>query len=290
MIGASSKQASLFSRKKIILVDELEGMNRKDFGGMEALNRMIDESAHSIVLVTDDIWDSKFKELRKKCEVIEFERLDYLQIFSILQEIAKKEKTEIDEQTLKLLARKCNGDIRAAINDLEILLHGGVAGAVDYRETVESIFNILKMIFKSKDTRATLGAVDSIEENFDELLMWLDENLPKEYSGQTLATAYENLSLADVYRGRIRRRQYYRYLVYQKLLMVLGVALAKKEKQSGFTSYSRSTRPLKIWIANRKNAEKKEIAREISEKTGMSVKKAMQEIPYMKFLGISPQN
>jgi len=40
-------------------------------------------------------------------------------------------------------------------------------------------------------------------------------NLPKEYTkAEDLAKAYENLSLADVYFGRIRRWQYYRFYVY----------------------------------------------------------------------------
>ncbi|MBU1203822.1 MAG: replication factor C large subunit [Nanoarchaeota archaeon] len=283
-IGHSSKQASLFAKEKIILVDELDGINKKDFGGLAALNKLIDESAHSIVLTTNDVWDSKFKELRKKCELIEFQKLGYLELFNILKEIIKAENFKISDSTLKMLARKCNGDTRSAINDLELIIHGGEAEAIDYRERVESIFNTLRMIFKGKEIKATLGMVDSIEENLDELLLWLDENLPREYAGETLAKAYDNLSLADVYRGRIRRRQYYRYLVYQKLLMTLGVAFAKKEKQSTFTNYKRSTRPLKIWLANRKNAQRKALAQEISEQTHMSGRKVMNEMPYMRFL------
>ena len=39
--------------------------------------------------------------------------------------------------------------------------------------------------------------------------------------------AYDYLSKADVFRGRIRKWQYWRYLVYQSALMNLGVAFSK---------------------------------------------------------------
>ncbi len=284
-VGNSSRQASLFSKKRILLIDEIDGMaGREDAGGMQSINEIISNSMHPIVLTTNNVWDPKLKGIRKKCVVIELKKLNYAQVFEILKKITDTEKISVDDLTLKMIARRCDGDVRSAINDLEILVHGGEAGELDYREKSETIFNVLKLIFKGKEVNSTLDAFDALDENFSEIIMWLDENLPKEYSGKELADAYDYLSLADVYGRRIYKRQYYRYMVYQKLFMALGIALSKTHKRDGFINYTRSVRPLKIWIAKRKNAERLAMAQEVSERTNMSVKKAIQELPYMKFL------
>ena len=45
------------------------------------------------------------------------------------------------------------------------------------------------------------------------------------------------LSKADIFDGRIKRRQYYGLLKYSSVLMTYGVAAAKKEKYKKFTRY-----------------------------------------------------
>ena len=104
-------------------------------------------------------------------------------------------------------------------------------------------------------------------------------------SGNDLIKAYDRLSKADVYRGRILKRQYYRFLVYQDALMSVGIGLSKKEKKNGFVDYKRSSRILKMWIAKNRNAKRKNIAEKLAKKIHVSNYKAYKDFNnYIKFL------
>ena len=71
IIGEASLQRSLFSKKKLILIDEVDGISgRHDYGGLAELNKVIEKSKHPIILTANDVSDSKFSTLRKKCELV----------------------------------------------------------------------------------------------------------------------------------------------------------------------------------------------------------------------------
>jgi len=82
------------------------------------------------------------------------------------------------------------------------------------------------------------------------------------------------LSKAKVFDGRIRRWQYWRFLIYVNALMTLGINSLKNENDA--VNYKRSMRPLKIWQANIRNAKKKGVAEKIADKTHTSVKQVLK--------------
>ncbi len=116
-----------------------------------------------------------------------------------------------------------------------------------------------------------------------ELMLWLDENLPKEYSGEDLASAYYYLARADQFNGRIKRRQHWRFLAYVMQYLSAGIALSKKEKNPAFVKYEPTKRILKIWLANQKFGKRKEIAKKIAARTHTSAKEAVKStVPYLQ--------
>ena len=287
IIGEASQQRSLFSKNKLILIDEVDGISgRHDYGGLAELNKIIDKSKHSIILTANDVSDSKFNTLRKKCDLVEFKHVDYLEIFKLLKNLCEKDKIKFDEKKLKNIARKNNGDVRASLLDLGAsIVEERVSDEGCEREYKKEIEETLKLVFKSKDINVLRNAFDYVDEDLDEILLWLDENLDKEYSNQDLINALDKLSRADVYRGRIIRRQYYRLLVYQSILMSVGVGLSKKEKRNGFVDYKRSSRILKMWIAKNRNAKRKSISGKLARKTHNSMTKIYKDIDIsVKFL------
>ena len=116
----------------------------------------------------------------------------------------------------------------------------------------------------------------------------MDYNLPKEYlKSQDLARAYEHLSRADVFKGRIRRRQHWRFLVYIFNLLTAGISSAKDERNPEFIKYKQTMRLLRIWQANMKNAKRKEIASKLAGVTHTSTKMAIEQIPYLQIISKS---
>lgn len=286
------KQQSLFSKGKIILIDEIDGISgNQDKGGVPTLIKLIQESPYPIILTANDPWDQKFNSLRAKSVMIEYKAISVLAMVSHLKEISKKEGITIEDDALKALSRKNQGDLRAAINDLENIslsnkkINKEHVEDTSEREREETIINALLKVFKTKDPDIALRAFDNVDEDIDKIFLWIDENLSKEYTKeQDLANAYNELSQADVYFGRIRRWQYYRFYSYIYDLLSAGISLSKKEKNTSYVKYKPTSRILKIWMANQKNAKRKSIASKLAAHTHTSARRAFHEISYIKVM------
>ena len=282
IIGSSSKQMSLFNKGKIILIDEIDGMaGNEDRGGISTLTSLLGETKHALVMTANDPYAQKLNELRKKCCLVEFNPIKVDEVFLTLKGILDREGILYYDDILKKLARKANGDLRAAINDAQTLTQGKKElldiDSVEEREKAETIFNALRTIFKSRDYNLILNSLENTNVDLDECFLWLDENLPLEYKNPLeLFKAYEALSKADIYKKRIFREQYYRLLIYRNALMTTGVAFAKNGNYPGFTPYRRTGRLLKIYINNIKNLKKKAIAEKLGNYTHTSTKKTLQ--------------
>ena len=76
-VGNAIKQQSLFAKGKIILVDEIDGLSgHEDRGGIQAITKLIEDSAYAIILTATNPFDNKFSSLRSKSNLIEFKQLD----------------------------------------------------------------------------------------------------------------------------------------------------------------------------------------------------------------------
>ncbi|PIO03323.1 hypothetical protein COT48_05325, partial [Candidatus Woesearchaeota archaeon CG08_land_8_20_14_0_20_47_9] len=227
VVGNAARQMSLFSRGKVILVDELDGVSgSKDRGGVAALTRLISESAFPIVMTANDPWDKRFSSLRKKAVMIEFAPLSYSCLQQCLQSICEKERIGFDEQALRGLARHSAGDVRGAINDLQLLsqlsrrLTLSELNELSERSVEEGMSSALIKVFKPTDPAIAISAFDNVSEQPDRWFLWVDENVAREYTRpEDLARAYDAISRADVFFGRIKRWQYWRFLVYINALL-----------------------------------------------------------------------
>ena len=147
--------------------------------------------------------------------------------------------------------------MRAAINDLQI-----ASGMEDPFKILENernkeidIFNALRVIFKEKPSDNTFRIFDSVNMPIDQIMLWIEENIPAEYKGTELQKAYDALSMADVFKGRIYKQQYWRFLVYENILLSYGIASAKDGIKRGFTNYKKPDRILKIWLNNQRTCQ-----------------------------------
>lgn len=292
-LGPAVSQMSLFSKGKIILVDEIDGVaGRKDRGGVSELRKIIKKTSFPIVMTANDPWDKKFSTLRKTSNMIEFRTLAYTSVMSVLKRIAEEENIDYNESALKSLARRAGGDLRGAVSDFQTLAQSDKKLTKDEidelsgRKQKESMITALMRILKTTSPEVALPALDDVDEDIDKIFLWIDENLPKEYKKpKDLTRAYDNLSMADVFYGRIRRWQHWRFLVYIYNLLTAGIALSKDEKYPGFTKYTRTKRILKMWQFNQKNAKKKAIAEKIAEKTHTSSKRVITDtFPYIQII------
>ncbi len=288
-LNAALGQQSLFMRPKIILIDEVDNISGvQDRGGIPALLSAIDKSVFPVILTANDLYEQKLKPLRKSCLAIEFPKLPYQAILQHLQRVAQQENLAFEEKALSALARQADGDMRSALLDLQTC---GVSGKITFgavstladRKRQQTILATLKTIFKSSSAETALPALDDVAVDLDEIFLWLDANVPKEYlSPRALAKAYEALSRADIFRGRIRKQQHWRFLVYVNNLLTAGISVAKDEKNPAFVPYQPTMRLLQIWQANQKQAQKKALAEKLAPKLHASKRQVLQQMPYLQ--------
>lgn len=282
VLKPASVQTSLFKKKKILLVDEVDGVTGTDIGGIPELIRIVEKSSHPIIITGNDIWQTKLAPLRPHCKLVEMKSLSTDILSEHLRHIAIKENVEENLHFLRQIAIKSQGDVRAALNDFQTYSIDKESLTVnqDKRHREDSIFNILKLLFQERSD--FLELFDTTDMSLDEILLWIEENIPREYQDEALAQAYKELSNADVHRGRIYRQQHWRFLVYQNIFQSAGISYAKKKAKAGFTKYERPKRILKIWLNNQKTAKKKTIAQKYARFVHCSVKRALRDFELLK--------
>lgn len=291
ILRPATEQASLTKNIKIILVDEIDGISDEDERGVSKLIEIMESTQHPMFLTSNDIWSKKFSEVRKRAELIQLKEIDYKTTKEILISILKKEKKFLHNDILTNITIKSKGDLRAAINDLQIAasLKEPSAFLIDERNKEIDIFTALRIVLKGKPDNSFLRIFDSVNKPLDEIILWIEENLPLEYREDELAKAYDVLSKIDIYKKRVNRQQHWRFLVYQNDLLSYGISSAKKGEKTGFTVYKKPTRILKIWLNNQRTERKKSITKKYAEYVHVSEKKAIQEFPLIKKFLLNPK-
>ncbi|MDI6737519.1 MAG: replication factor C large subunit [Nanoarchaeota archaeon] len=281
-------QMSLFASGKVILIDEIDGMSSSDRGAVSAITEVIKESKWPLILTANDLMNERVQDLKKKCRFVELPSPRSDDMYSILSNACSSNGICYEETALRSLARQSSGDVRASMIDLFVASFcGGLKDTTMLTDRLRAkrIEESLALVFNTTKANISLSAFDNTDKDLNECLMWLEENIPKEYRGMELKNAYDALSKADVYLGRIRRWQHWRFLVYANAMLTAGVALSKSDlhRKQPDVRYSRNSRPLKYWIMNNKNAKKKAIAAKMAAKCHVSKRKALKcFMPYFK--------
>lgn len=282
--------SSIYGRMKLIILDEVDNIHKKeDTGGEAALIRFLKRKPKQpIVLVANDPYKLS-PELRRLCEMINFRRLTKNQIVKVLERICKLEGVKADKRALMAIAENAGGDLRAAINDLQALVEGRdeltLEDVVVSKRTQEKdIFKVLQEIFKTSNPGVYSDAM-MLDESPEDIIHWIEENLPLEYTDKDLLRAYERLSKADIFLGRVRKRQFYRLWKYASYLMTVGVQQMKENKKKGFTRYQRPSTWQMLFKARQKREMTKKVLEKIGKYSHLSKKKANTEmLPLVKLL------
>jgi len=180
--------------------------------------------------------------------------------------------------------------LRSVINDLESLARENKEiklsdlEKLGEREKETSIFDALKMIFKTKTALAAKLSIQSVDKDADEIFWWIEQNILNEYEDpEEIAKAYDMLSRADIFRNRINIRQNWKYKKYMIDLMTGGVAVAKKEMYRKFSRYQYPDKIKFLGRTKMSRAEEKTKLAELSKRLHCSTKKIREEfLPFFK--------
>ncbi len=252
-VGSASTMSTLFPVKgKVLLIDEVDGLSgSEDRGGVGAIISVIRNTEYPVVLTANNPWDLKFSSLRQYCEMVSFNKIRTPTIVKVLRRICDQEGIRVEEQVLEAIANNAEGDLRAAINDLQALGQNKAELTLEdvevySRDKMKSIFEVLAKIFKESNARAIVDEVSSTDVDYEMMMHWINENISQHMSdAKELSEAYNMISRADVFLGRIKNRQHWGLLSYVFELMSAGVSLSRTVSRPGYVKYQFPT-----WIRN----------------------------------------
>ncbi|MFB6269529.1 MAG: replication factor C large subunit, partial [Halobacterium sp.] len=269
--------------KKLVVMDEADNLHGNvDRGGSAAITRLVKDSPQPIVLIANEYYDMS-NSLRNATQDIEFRDVSKRSIVPVLRDICRREGIDYDEDALEAIAEQNSGDLRSAVNDLQALAETEETLTTDdvvmgERDRSEGVFDFLDDLIKDLGAEDALRSAYDVDETPDDLINWVEDNVPKDYYGEELATAYEFLSNADVWLGRVRATQNYSYWRYATDNIAGGVAAARQHDHGGWTRYG----PPSYWRklgSSRATREKRDyVARNVAEVTGCSMATARRDI------------
>lgn len=292
--GLASQYSTLFGGKRLILLDEVDGISGKeDRGGVKELIKILKNTRSPMVLTANDAYNPRFSSIRRYCIIIPFKKPTIRETITHLKRICKKEGIEADEEALKFIAVRSGRDVRSAVNDLQALAQGKTLLTkkdvewLSGRDRKEEIFAVMQTILYSKDAWEAKKTVSSADVDPDMLFNWIYENTPYHLTDpHDLVKAMDFLALADIYRKRIRETQNWSLLRYVIDFMTSGVASSReRSKSSGWIPFRF---PDKIRMLSKTKGERalqKALGIKIRKKCHISASRSIKEIiPYLKII------
>jgi len=230
-------KGSTEGRKKLIVLDEADNLfGNADRGALPAINELIKTTKQPVILIVNDFYALSKKSSTVKTDTIQITLRKPLSksIAGALKKIADAEGIAADSNVLAKIADNSNGDMRAAVRDLEALSHGrtsiDISSAEELHERMvrKDMYAVLEKLFRKNDPFGAKAVLMDADVDPEDAILWIDENLPYEYTEHgDLVRGYEKLARADVFLGRVSRRQYYGMWSYASDMMTAGVSVSR---------------------------------------------------------------
>jgi len=199
------------SKGNLLFLDEVDGIaGNEDRGGVSAIIKIVEESRVPVIMAANDPDIDKLRPLKKVCVLIRFQQIRIPLIIALLQKICLLEHVKAEFEALERVAQNSKGDVRSAINDLQsISEENGVLTLQDTmmlssRNKDISMDETLRGFFSAKSIAEASSLLSRSSVDYDDFLLSVSDNLPRRYTDpEELAAAYDFVSQADVFRGRV---------------------------------------------------------------------------------------
>ncbi|XHH08202.1 MAG: replication factor C large subunit [Candidatus Bathyarchaeia archaeon] len=216
----------------MLFMDEVDGIaGNEDRGGVSAIIKIVENARTPVIMAANDPDLEKLRPLKKVCQLIRFQQVRVPLIITALKRICEQEQVKYEFEALEKIALNSRGDVRSAINDLQGLAEEGKTltlhdtFALGMRNKDVSMYDTLKGYFSTKNLAEVSSLLSYSNVDYDDLLMAIGDNMPRRYSDiDELAEAYDFLSQADVFRGRVGTENWHllKYF-YNSLAMAAAV-------------------------------------------------------------------
>ncbi|MFB6150490.1 MAG: replication factor C large subunit [Haloarculaceae archaeon] len=284
--GEAAKSGTLTAGeagRRLVVLDEADNIHGNvDRGGARAVTSLVKEASQPMVLIANEYYEMS-NGLRNACRDIEFRDVSKRSIMPVLRDLCRQEGIDFEDEALERIAEMNSGDLRGAVNDLQALAEGRDRLRADdvvtgERDQTAGVFEYLDTVIKEAGAQEALEASYDVDETPDDLINWIEDNVPKDYEGEELAVAYDFLADADRWLGRVRETQNYTFWRYASDNMTAGVAAARRTPKGGWTRYGPPSYWSKLGRTSGTRDTRDYVARRIADENGTSMSTARREI------------
>lgn len=288
---ASLDAFSLDIKGSLLLLDEVDGIfGREDQGGVGAIVKIIKESQIPIVLTANNPDILKLRPIIDASDLIKFRGVRTPLLVALLQKICQTEEISVEREGLEIIAQSGQGDVRSAINDLQTLCEGKSAlrkediQRISARNRTFDVHQTLRGAFSAASPQEAWSILNNSVIDYDTLLFAIHDNLPLRYRNpENLAAAYDILSRADVFMGRIGT-EVWRLLPYVYDLLAQSSTIAPETFQSFKPIFPPTKFSLLKWTG-RERAILENICAKIGAKCHVSKRSAnLNFVPFLRVI------
>jgi replication factor C large subunit len=232
----------------------------------------------------------KLRPLKKVSALIRFQQVRIPLIIAAMQKICRKEHVNAEFEALERIAENSSGDVRSAINDLQSLAE--TTKTLTLQDTVGlsarnkdiSMEETLREYFSAKNLLEAAILLSRSSVDYDDLLMAIGDNLPLRYTDPNdLAEAYDYVSQADMYRGRIGTENW--HLLRNFFNSLSQAAAVSTESYKPFTLISPPIRVITLFWTKGRRTMLEAICGKIGQRCHVSRATAKEDfVPFLKAL------
>ncbi len=244
----------------LLFLDEVDGIaGNEDRGGVGAIIKIVEEARTPVIMAANDPDIEKLRPLKKVCLLVRFQQIRIPLVIALLQKICLLEHVKAEFEALERIAQNSRGDVRSAINDLQSLGEG--THSLTLQDTVMlssrnkdiSMDDTLRGFFSAKSIAEVSSLLSYSNVDYDDFLLSISDNLPRRFTNPSeLAAAYDFVSQADVYRGRIGTEHWFLLKYFFNCLS--KAAAVNPESYKPFTFISPPIRIITLfWTKGKRN-------------------------------------
>ena len=286
-----STQNQIKGKGNILFLDEVDGIaGNEDRGGVGAIIKIVEEARTPVIMAANDPDVEKLRPLKKVCLLVRFQQIRIPLVIALLQKICLLEHVKAEFEALERIAQNSRGDVRSAINDLQSLSEG--THSLTLQDTIMlssrnkdiSMDDTLRGFFSTKSIAEVSSLLSYSNVDYDDFLLSIGDNLPRRYTDPAeLAVAYDFVSRADVFRGRIGTEHWFLLKYFFNCLS--KAAAVNPESYKPFTFISPPIRIITLFWTKGKRTMLDGICGKIGAQCHVSHGKAKHDfVPFVKEL------
>ena len=275
----------------LLFLDEVDGIaGNEDRGGVSAIIKIVEEALTPVIMAANDPDVEKLRPLKKVCLLIRFQQIRIPLVIALLQKICLLQHVKAEFEALERIAQNSRGDVRSAINDLQSLSEENHSltlqdtAMLSSRNKDISMDDTLRGFFSSKSIAEVSSLLSYSSVDYDDFLLSVSDNLPRRYTNPAeLAAAYDFVSQADVFRGRIGTE--YWHLLKYFFNNLSQAAAVNPQSYKPFEFISPPIRIITLFWTKGKRTMLDGICGKIGAKCHVSHSKAKHDlVPFVKML------